>query len=79
MLITDEATGCSDEASVVILTTSITNVDLGTLLLPNVVSPNGDGHNDVWRPYLPTDPSRDITSLFDTFDLNIFDRWGQLV
>jgi gliding motility-associated-like protein len=47
--------------------------------LPNVVSPNGDGHNDVWRPFLPLLPGLDITALFDTYSLTVYDRWGKVV
>ena len=71
--------GCTDEASVVIATTSVPTVDLSALKLPNVITPNGDGKNDVWRPYLPTDPDMDITALFDAYKLTIYSRWGQLV
>ncbi|HOY05957.1 MAG TPA: gliding motility-associated C-terminal domain-containing protein [Saprospiraceae bacterium] len=38
---------------------------------PNVFSPNDDGHNDGWHIFLPC--------LWQTFRLEIFDRWGSLV
>lgn len=79
VVVTDVGSGCTDTDSVMIESTSLTNVDLGDVQLPNVVSPNGDGRNDVWRPYLPNDPGRDITPLFDTYTLAIFDRWGKSV
>ena len=40
--------------------------------LPNVISPNGDGFNDLFRPF---DPYRYV----DSIDLNIYNRWGQIV
>jgi gliding motility-associated-like protein len=49
------------------------------LALPNVVSPNGDGKNEVWRPFLITDPDLDITPRFEQYDLTILNRWGQVV
>lgn len=79
VLVTDTQDGCTDEASIAIAPTSVPTVDLSSLKLPNVVSPNGDGKNDVWRPYLPNDPEMDVTALFDAYTLIIYNRWGQLV
>jgi len=79
VLVTDTENGCTDEASVVIAPTSEPTVDIGSIRLPNVISPNGDGKNDVWRPYLPTDPDMDVTALFDSYKLTIYNRWGQIV
>ncbi|MBK7085311.1 MAG: gliding motility-associated C-terminal domain-containing protein [Flavobacteriales bacterium] len=39
--------------------------------VPNSFSPNGDGINDEWRPW------GNVIDL-ETFDLKVFDRWGQL-
>lgn len=39
--------------------------------IPNVFSPNGDGINDILRPYEYQDVER--------IDLKIFNRWGQMV
>ena len=39
--------------------------------MPNTITPNGDGDNDVWNiPYM---------DFFDNAILEIFDRWGRLV
>lgn len=40
--------------------------------VPNSFSPNGDGINDVWRPWA------NVVDL-ETFQLRIFDRWGQVM
>lgn len=79
VLVTDLEDGCTDQASVVIEVTSAPAVDLSSITLPNVVSPNGDGKNDVWRPFLPTEPELDITALFDAYALTVYNRWGQTV
>lgn len=79
VVVTEPLYGCTDEASVLISNTSAPTVDLGQIALPNVVSPNSDGRNDSWRPFVPSDPALDITSLFDEFELTILDRWGQVV
>lgn len=77
--VTDTENGCTDEASVVIVVTEAPTVDLGAIILPNVVSPNGDGKNDVWRPYALADPVQDITPLFDDYSLTVSNRWGQVM
>ncbi|MEO8588822.1 MAG: gliding motility-associated C-terminal domain-containing protein [Flavobacteriales bacterium] len=79
LVVTDTEYGCTDEASVVVAPTSVPTVDLSSVKLPNVVSPNGDGKNDIWRPYLPTDPDMDVTAYFDSYKLTIYNRWGQLI
>jgi gliding motility-associated-like protein len=79
VVVTDGESGCTDEASVEIRQTSLSTLNLSSVLLPNVVSPNGDGQNDVWRPYLPADPDVDVTPLFETYMLTIYDRWGHVI
>ena len=79
VLVTDTVDGCTAQASVVIAETSAPSVDFGAIQLPNVVSPNGDGKNDVWRPFLATDPGTDITALFDSYKLIVYNRWGETV
>jgi len=74
--VTDPVTGCTDVASVEILESTVVNIDLSTLTFPNVISPNGDGKNDVWHPFLPSNPELNIMSLFDSYQLSVFDRWG---
>jgi gliding motility-associated-like protein len=58
--------GCSDSAKVII------NVNVpDNVLLPNIITPNGDGKNDVWKlnPKINLDGSH----------LVIFNRWGETV
>lgn len=40
--------------------------------LPNVFTPNGDGSNDTYHPFLPI-------RFIDKVDMKIFDQWGVLV
>ena len=37
--------------------------------LPNIITPNNDGFNDTFRPFVST----------DKVDVQIFNRWGRLV
>lgn len=41
--------------------------------LPNAISPNGDGINDIFVPYFPP------TLVIQKYALQIYDRWGTLV
>jgi gliding motility-associated-like protein len=41
-------------------------------VLPNVFTPNGDGSNDTYHPFLPI-------RFIDRIDLKVFDQWGVLV
>ena len=58
--------GCADSAQVSVYVFVPDNV-----LLPTVITPNGDGLNDIWKlnPKINLDGSH----------LVVFDRWGQLV
>jgi gliding motility-associated-like protein len=67
--ILDEATGCSVER---FTTVTIDNSDLCTqFFFPNAFTPNGDGINDVFQPFLPIG--------YDLKEFVIFNRWGNRV
>lgn len=40
--------------------------------LPNVFTPNGDGHNDIYHPFLPY-------SFIDHVEMTIYNKWGGLI
>lgn len=49
------------------------NIEVQSVFVPNVFSPNGDGDNDEFKAFKPTD--LDIIE----FDLAVFDKWGNKV
>jgi hypothetical protein len=76
LYVAEATSGCRDSASVNIEESELAGIDLNTLQFPNVISANGDGKNDSWRPYLPSKPEFDVSEIFDTYSLIIFNRWG---
>jgi hypothetical protein len=58
--------GCSDTASALVQINSV----CGEVFIPDSFSPNNDGHNDVFRVY---------GNCILTFNLRVYDRWGELV
>jgi len=83
--ITDE--GCSEPTS---LTQEIeidnTTGIVGEVRFPNVISPNNDNFNTLMRPFLIAPngdkiilEKTDVSYAFDEFQLDIYNRWGELV
>lgn len=62
--------GCSDTARAVIKVNNVTN-EISTLI-PNAISPNGDGKNDVWKLEF-------LSLLYPNAEVDIFNRWGENV
>ncbi len=60
--------GCVDSTSQLITINTVT--DEITQLIPNAISPNGDGKNDVWKLEF-------IRLLYPDAEILIFNRWGQ--
>ncbi len=65
VMVTDSL-GCTGSDSVPVKRCS------GNIFVPNAFTPNGDGHDDVFRVFASPD---DITS----FNMQIFSRWGELI
>lgn len=70
---------CSVQANYVVVSEEVYEIDESLIVFPNIVSPNQDNKNDYWSPRLITAPDFDMASLFKTYDLHIFDRWGNQV
>lgn len=66
LTVTDK-NGCSARENISITTKQC----LLGIYFPNAFSPNTDGKNDVYKPY--------VLGIVDFYQLQIFNRWGQLV
>lgn len=67
-LLVENNLGCVDSVSKNIVINTIT--DEITQLIPTIISPNGDGLNDVWKLGF-------IELLFPNAEIQIFNEWGQ--
>jgi hypothetical protein len=77
--ITYTTNGCSASATAEVPEGATVDFNPNEMIFPNVLSPNGDGKNDVWEPYLRSSPNFEVENLFSEWDLRIFNRWGTLV
>jgi gliding motility-associated-like protein len=66
--IASDSYGCSDTARVAIKINNITN-EISTLI-PNAISPNGDGKNDIWKLDF-------LALLYPNAEIDIYTRWGE--
>lgn len=64
-LVITDAAGCTDTA-----TYTINVIGEGTVIIPNIFSPNGDGVNDLFKVR---------AEFIESFDIVIFNRWGNLI
>ncbi|MBL0315767.1 MAG: gliding motility-associated C-terminal domain-containing protein [Flavobacteriales bacterium] len=79
LVATDDVSGCSSEETVFIGESDDFELDLSSITFPNIITPNGDSKNEYWRPFLRQNPSADLSSVFTTYDLLVFDKWGRQV
>lgn len=62
--------GCVD-SSLALITINTVTTEIKQLI-PNAISPNGDGKNDVWK-------LKFVQLLYPEAEVEIFNRWGQLL
>ena len=74
--VTHPISGCTASATTEVVAEEAYTFDEDDLEFPNIVSPNGDGKNEIWIPYLKSDPEFNITQLMQEFELKVFNRWG---
>ncbi len=68
--IVSDGYGCTDTARVAIKISNITT-EISTLI-PNAISPNGDGKNDVWKLEF-------LDLLYPNATVEIYNRWGEQI
>ncbi len=77
--VTNTENGCTDSDVITVAAEEQFELDLSQLVFPNVFTPNEDAFNGTWSPFLANDPEFDVTLIFSSYNLQIFDRWGKQV
>jgi hypothetical protein len=80
LLATDNSSGCTDTQNVFIPESSSSQFAIELVQYPNIVTiTDGDLLNACWSPFLPGLDQSELFILFDTFELDIYNRWGKLI
>ena len=77
--VTLNGNGCSGSDSVFVDVEENVFIETSDLVMPNVFSPNNDGSNETFRPFLKSDPNFNILEILSNYDIKIYNRWGVLV
>ena len=72
ILYVSNALGCTDSVVQIISITNVVPPEEINTLIPNAISPNGDGKNDVWKLSF-------LNELYPDSEVSIFNSWGQQI
>jgi len=79
LAMTDPISGCTFTDAATVTYGGEGVLDLSGLAFPNVITPNGDGWNEGFFPFLANEPGVELSALTTQYELSIYNRWGQLV
>lgn len=80
LLATDNSSGCTDTQNVFIAESSSSQFAIELVQYPTIVTvTDGDLLNACWSPFLSGLDQSELFTLFDTFELAIYNRWGTLI
>ena len=80
ILATDNGSGCTDTQTIYIPESSSSQFEFDLIQFPTIVTvTDGDLLNACWSPFLPGLGQSELFTLFDTFELDIYNRWGNLI
>jgi hypothetical protein len=75
--VTSDDNGCESTAGINIIADEYFFINLEFMRFPNIVTANGDGLNKDWKPFLSYNTNLNILDLFSTYEMTVFNRWGQ--
>lgn len=54
-------------------------IDISSLTMPNVFTPDGDQNNQYFKPFLTSDHDFEVSEIMQNYHLKVFNRWGAMV
>ena len=54
-------------------------LDLSELVLPNVITPDNNGNNDRFIPFVPGHEDTNVLTMLDEYHIQVHNRWGALL
>jgi hypothetical protein len=80
LVATDNSSGCTDTQTIAVTESSSSQFAIDLVQYPSIVTvTDGDLLNPCWTPFLPGLPQGELFSLLNTYDLHIYNRWGDLI
>ncbi|MFT4679360.1 MAG: gliding motility-associated-like protein [Flavobacteriales bacterium] len=77
--VVDNNNGCISTDEVVVFVNENFFLDVSSMTIPNIITPGGDDYNDVFKPFLKSDPEFELTEILQDYSLQIYNRWGVLL
>ena len=54
-------------------------LDLSEMVLPNIITPDNNGNNDRFMPFVPGHESTNVLTMMDTYHIQVYNRWGDVL
>lgn len=54
-------------------------LDLDQMVLPNVITPDNNGRNDRFVPFIPGQEHENVLTMMEEYHIQVHNRWGQLL
>lgn len=61
------------------VSSSVDVLDLSEMVLPNVITPDNNGNNDRFMPFVPGHEDQNVLTMMDTYQIQVYNRWGDVL